>query len=97
MLIKFSDIVVGEWYKKPTGERFEVLALDEDSGVVEIEYFDATVEEVTATEWQTLGVMMSEPPVEYAAEPQYGSADFGMALEDQHPESWHENPLDAIM
>lgn len=97
MLIKFTDIIVGEWYKKPTGERFEIIALDEEGQVVEIEYFDSTVEEVTASEWRTLGVMMSEPPMEYSSQPSDYNADFGMALEDQHPESWHENPLDSIL
>lgn len=97
MLIKFNDIIVGEWYKKPTGERFEILALDEEGHVVEIEYFNGIVEEITASEWRTLGVMMSEPPTEYSSQPNDYSADFGVALEDQHPDSWYENPLDAIL
>lgn len=97
MLIQFTDIIVGEWYKKPNGRRFEIIALDEDNQLVEIEYFDRTVEEISATEWQTLGAMMSEPPIEYTAEPHQESADYGVALEDQHPDAWYENPLDAIM
>jgi hypothetical protein len=35
------------------GASFEVVALDEDDGTVEIQYFDGTVEEMDVEDWET--------------------------------------------
>lgn len=97
MLVKSYEVIVGEWYKKGTGRRFEIIAMDDNNDLIEIKYYDGTVEEIKVTDWDNMRIVMSEPPEAYYAEPQTNSADYGMALEDQHPESWHENPLDAIL
>ena len=34
---------VGDWYKTADGMSLEVIASDEDEGVVEIQYFDGAV------------------------------------------------------
>src|ERR1700680_3106186 len=35
------------------GAMFEVVALDDDDGPIEIQYFDGTVEEMDIEDWQT--------------------------------------------
>jgi hypothetical protein len=42
---------IGDWYRQSGGELFEVVALDEDDGTIEIQYFDGTVEEMDSEDW----------------------------------------------
>ena len=43
---------VGDWYRLNGGELFEVVAVDEDDGTIEIQYFDGTVEEMDREDWE---------------------------------------------
>jgi hypothetical protein len=42
---------VGDWYRIRGGEIFEIVALDEDDGSIELQYFDGTVEEMEIADW----------------------------------------------
>ncbi len=44
--------IIGAWYRLDGGESFEVVALDADDGTIEIQYFDATVEEMDIEDWE---------------------------------------------
>jgi hypothetical protein len=44
---------IGEWYRHTGGDSFEVVALDEDDGTIEIQYFDGTVEEMDTEDWES--------------------------------------------
>ncbi len=43
---------VGRWYRTSSGATFEVVAIDEDDGTVEVQYFDGTVEEQDLEDWE---------------------------------------------
>ena len=43
--------VIGQWYRHPGSEAFEVVAIDPDDHTIEIQYFDGTVEELDVDEW----------------------------------------------
>ena len=43
---------IGHWYRLIGGDLFEVVALDEDEGTIEIQYFDGTVEEMDREDWE---------------------------------------------
>jgi hypothetical protein len=43
---------IGDWYRVNGGELFEVVAVDEDDGTIEIQYFDGTVEEMDMEDWE---------------------------------------------
>lgn len=42
---------IGDWYRLSGGALFEVVALDDDDGTVEIQYFDGTLEEMDIEDW----------------------------------------------
>jgi hypothetical protein len=42
---------IGDWYRLTGGELFEVVALDEDDGTIELQYFDGTIEEMDVEDW----------------------------------------------
>ena len=43
---------IGDWYRLNDGALFEVVALDDDDGTIEIQYFDGTVEEMDIEDWE---------------------------------------------
>lgn len=48
----FLQPTVGSWYRLSAGASFEVVAVDEDDGTIEIQYFDGSVEEMDIEDWQ---------------------------------------------
>jgi len=44
---------IGDWYRLNGGALFEVVALDDDDGTIEIQYFDGTVEEMDIEDWDS--------------------------------------------
>jgi hypothetical protein len=43
---------IGDWYRLNGGQQFEVVAVDDDDGTIEIQYFDGTVEEMDVEDWE---------------------------------------------
>jgi len=43
---------IGEWYRLNGGQLFEVVAVDDDDGTIELQYFDGTVEEMDVEDWE---------------------------------------------
>jgi hypothetical protein len=44
---------VGDWYRLNGGAPFEVVALDEDDGTIEVQYEDGTLEELDLEDWKS--------------------------------------------
>lgn len=91
------DPVVGNWYRdQESDRRFEVVALDEDDGTIEIQYFESELEGLDIDAWY-------EMDLELAAEPEDWSGpyddlekdDFGDTEDVTHPESW-TSPMDEF-
>jgi hypothetical protein len=62
------DPIVGNWYQRmDSDERFEVIAVDEDAGTVEIQYYDGEVEEMDIDAWYGLDLDAIETPEEWEA------------------------------
>lgn len=86
---------VGEWYQPADGQHFEVVAVDNDEGTVEIQYFDGAIEEL---EFNTWGQM----PLQGISQPEDWSGPMDMMREDfisdtgmTSHEEWG-SPLDAL-
>jgi hypothetical protein len=43
---------VGAWYRLNGGPPFEVVALDDDDGTIEVQYVDGTLEELDLEDWK---------------------------------------------
>ena len=57
--------VIGEWYRHPGGESFEVVAIDPDDRTIEIQYFDGTVEELDVDQWRGEPIEAAEAPEDW--------------------------------
>ena len=47
-----SQPTIGDWYRLNGGELFEVVAIDDDEGTIDIQYFDGTVAEMDSEDWE---------------------------------------------
>jgi hypothetical protein len=43
---------IGDWYRLNGGDSFEIVAVDEDDGTIDIQYFDGTLEEMDLEDWE---------------------------------------------
>lgn len=60
--------IVGSWYKEPHDhEPFEVVAVDEDTGTIEIQYFGGDVDEFEAEDWESLHLFEVDAPHDWTA------------------------------
>ena len=89
---------VGRWYShRDKGQMFQVVAVDEDDGVVEIQDLDGDVDEIELESWPTLLLERAEPPEDATgptddidADESGDSADL-----DSPTQRWRE-PLDEL-
>jgi hypothetical protein len=44
---------IGDWYRLRGGESFEIVAVDDDDGTIDIQYFDGTLEEMDFEDWES--------------------------------------------
>lgn len=74
---------VGNWYQYPEdGERFEVVEVDEDRGIVEVRYADGERDEIDLEEWGDLEVDLTDPPEDWAETLEQGEAARATASKD---------------
>jgi hypothetical protein len=67
---------IGDWYRKVAGELFEIVAIDEADGTIEIQYFDGTVEELEIEAWYDMGCRSADPPEDYSGSLDIDSEDY---------------------
>ena len=52
-----SAPIVGNWYRHlDKGQKFEVVAIDEDARIVETQHFDGDIEEIDLDDWYELDI-----------------------------------------
>ncbi len=87
---------IGEWYYSPIGnEYFEVVAVDDQSGSIEIQYAGGEVSEYDIEAWQQLTLTPASPPEDAGAAYESGFEKDWASDDALHPETWM-NPLSAI-
>jgi hypothetical protein len=86
---------VGEWYTDPQSVTFEVVAVDEEDGTIEVQYFDGTLEELDADAWPQLRLKPVEAPEDWSGSLDMEREDYGADLDEERHELW-ANPLDHL-
>ncbi|HEX5339701.1 MAG TPA: DUF6763 family protein [Gammaproteobacteria bacterium] len=88
--------MVGEWYADPQGGSFEVVAIDDEDGSIEVQYFDGTVAEYDLDAWQETRLRQIDPPEDWSGSLDMEREDYGVELDEEpRPEMW-ANPLDQF-
>ena len=73
---------IGAWYRLRGGESFEVVAIDEDDGTIELQSFDGTVEEMDIEDWDA---QRASGEIENAEAPEDWSGSIDVEGEDAAP------------
>lgn len=86
---------VGEWYANPQGVTFEVVAVDDEDGSIQVQYFDGTLEELDADAWGEMRFKQVDPPEDWSGSLDMEREDYGVDLDEERHELW-ANPLDRL-
>lgn len=86
---------IGDWFRDINGETFEVVAVDEDDGTVEVQHFDGTLEEWDLEDWMQYPLEAIQPPEDWSGSMDIEREDYGVDLDDARVEDWN-SPLDFL-
>lgn len=87
---------VGQWYRNESGALFEVVALEQEEGIVEIQYFDGAIEELDLDSWFAQRVRPEAEPEDWSGPfDDLVADDFGDTEQAPHPED-RVNPIDKL-
>lgn len=87
-----QDPVVNQWYRHlDKGQQFQVTAIDEEAGTIEIQHFDGDVEELELDGWRELELEPIEPPEDWTGPmDDIERDDLGYTETDMTREEWAE-------
>ncbi len=87
------DPVVGNWYlHQDKGQRFEVVAVDEERGLVELQHYDGDVEGMALDEWSQMDIELSEEPANWSGAVDVEEIDdLGTEVTDTSKDEWDES------
>lgn len=88
MAVQFP--VIGNWFRRPNGTLFEVVAVDEDDGTVEIQQFDGTIGEIEIENWPQLLLMEISAPEDWSGSVDMDPEDYVGRKESDMPNGFHD-------
>jgi hypothetical protein len=92
-----ADPILGNWYQHlDKGQKFCVVALNEDEGLVEVQHFDGDLEEIDRDIWYQLDLEPIEEPENWSGPVDVGEIDdLGTGVTDTTGEDWNA-PLQEL-
>jgi Family of unknown function (DUF6763) len=87
--------VIGQWFRRPNGTLFEVVAVDEDAGTVELQQFDGTIDEVDMETWPELLLVEVSAPEDWSGSVDMDPEDYSGTSNDEIPAGYHD-PLEFL-
>ena len=82
--------VIGQWFRRPDGTLFEVVAIDEEALTVEIQQFDGTIDEVDIERWPDLLLVEAAAPEDISGSLDMDPEDLGVKSENDLPVGYHD-------
>lgn len=93
MAIRFP--VIGNWFRRPDGVLFEVVAVDEDDGTIETQHFDGTIGEVDIENWSSMLLVEVSAPEDWSGSVDMDPEDYVGQKENDMPNGFHD-PLAIV-
>lgn len=93
MAVQFP--VIGKWFRRPNGALFEVVAVDEEDGSIEIQFFDGTISELDIENWPQLLLLEVSAPEDWSGSVDMDPDDYVGTGENEMPSGFHD-PLAFI-
>jgi hypothetical protein len=82
--------VIGQWFRRPSGTLFEVVAIDEDDATVEIQQFDGTIDEVELETWPELLLVEVSAPEDWSGSVDMDPEDYVGKSSGEIPNGFHD-------
>ncbi len=82
--------VIGQWFSRPNGTLFEVVAIDEEDMTVEIQQFDGTIDEVDIDRWPDLLLVEVSAPEDWSGSVDMDPEDFTNKKDVELPSGYHD-------
>lgn len=67
--LQMGQPVVGTWYRDTLERRFEVVSMDEESGLIQVAYKDGDYGELTLADWRHAMLDHEGAPGDYLTSP----------------------------
>lgn len=92
-----ADPILGNWYQHlDKGQKFSVVALNEDEGLIEIQHFDGDLEEIELDSWYEMDLEPIEEPENWSGPIDVGEIDdLGTEVTDTSGDDWNA-PLQEL-
>ena len=87
--------VIGQWFRRANGTVFEVVALDESTGTIELQQFDGTIDEVDLEAWMQWLLVEVSAPEDWSGSVDMDPEDFVSSNNEELPSGFHD-PLDFL-
>ena len=81
---------IGTWFRRSNGALFEVVAVDEASTTVEIQFFDGTISEVELENWPDLLITEASAPEDWSGSVDMDPEDFAGENNGEIPAGFHD-------
>ena len=94
-VIPVPDPAIGRWYRRPNGQLFEVVAVDDDDETIELQFFDGTIDEVDRDTWSKLLVQRVAAPEDWSGSVDMDPEDFTGRDDGDLPVGYHD-PLEFL-
>ena len=93
--MKEVELLIGAWYRRTNGGLFEVVAIDDDDGTIEIQHFDGTIDEIDREVWPGLLIERVAAPEDWSGSVDMDAEDETSADSGEAPLGWHD-PLEMF-
>jgi len=93
MAFAYPDI--GQWYRRPDGTLLKVVAVDEESNTVEIQFFDGTIDEIEMDTWSEQFLAKVAAPEDWTGPVDMDPDDYREVPLDELPAGFHD-PLEFL-
>lgn len=94
-VIPVPEPTIGSWYRRPSGQLFEVVAVDDDDETIELQFFDGTIDEVDRDTWSKLLVQRVAAPEDWSGSVDMDPEDFTGRNDGDLPVGYHD-PLEFL-
>ena len=86
------DPIIDQWYAHlDKGQRFFVVAINEEEKTVDIQHFDGEIQELSMNEWRNLQIELSVEPENWSGALDIAEQDdLGTGVTDTRPDDWTE-------
>ena len=82
--------VIGQWFHRDNGTLFDVVAIDEQAGTVEIQQFDGTVDEIDLESWFEWPLVETSQPEDCTGSLDMDPEDFVGHRQKEMPVGFHD-------